>query len=416
MQRYSRLAILLHWTLALALAFQISLGWGLEGLGAHGFAAFQLHKSVGITILVLTLARVAVRYWKPRPAPLEGGFTGGLAKAVHVGLYAFMLGGPLTGWALVSTAKVKVPTLLFGTIPLPHLPLPHGSHEAFENAHGLLAWIGIALVLLHVVGALRHHVLMRDGLIYRMVPTRSLALMLALIALVPVGLVLGKAVLPAAPAKTIPVDVADNAVAPANAAAPVPASVMTEADAVNAAPAAENAVEAKVENPIGPPPLWTVQPGGKLGFSVVNSGDTIKGGFSRWTAAIAMDPDHPETADLAVEIDLASASVGDPTQDGMLAGEEFFGVSAHPTATFKAKGAQKTGPNSYSAKGILTLKGASKPQTIRFALSGAGLKRKVSGAASVTRAAFDVGNGESSGGLTPNVVVAFSFEAVGKAK
>jgi cytochrome b561/polyisoprenoid-binding protein YceI len=415
MQRYSQLAILLHWTLACALAFQISLGWGLENLGAHGFAAFQLHKSIGITILVLTLARIGVRYWKPRPAPLEGGFNGALAKTVHVGLYAFMLGGPLTGWALVSTAKVKVPTLIFGTIPLPHLPLAHASHELFENAHGLLAWIGIALVLLHVAGALRHHVLIRDGLIYRMVPTRSLAFMLALIALIPLGLVLGKAVLPTMPAKAEPEERAVNAVEPANAAGPA----VAEPDVVDAAPAAEatdNAAEVQIAAAVGPPPVWAVQPGGRLGFSVVNSGDVISGGFSRWTAAITMDPDHPETADLAVDIDLASASVGDPTQDGMLAGDEFFGIAAHPTAKFTARGAEKTGPNAYRAKGTLTLKGVSRPQTIRFSLAGDGLRRKVSGTASIARAAFGVGNGDSSGGLTPDVAVTFRFDAVGKAK
>ncbi|MDI1296568.1 MAG: cytochrome b, partial [bacterium] len=172
MQRYSLIAIILHWAIAALLAFQIAVGWALEDLGARGFALFQLHKSVGISILALTLVRIAARFWKPRPAKLEGGWQGALAQGVHGGLYAFMLGAPLTGWALVSTAKVKVPTLIFGTIPLPHLPLPMGAHGLAANSHGLIAWLGIALVLLHVAGALRHHVLMRDGLIWRMVPGR----------------------------------------------------------------------------------------------------------------------------------------------------------------------------------------------------------------------------------------------------
>ncbi|WP_070156155.1 YceI family protein [Sphingobium phenoxybenzoativorans] len=411
MERYSRIAIILHWTIAALLAFQISLGWGLEEAGARGFAAFQLHKSIGISILVLTLARIAVRYWKPRPAPMEGGLTGALAKAVHLGLYVFMLGGPLTGWALVSTAKVTVPTLIFGTIPLPHLPLPHGVHEAAENAHGLIAWIGIALFLLHVAGALRHHVLMRDGLIYRMVPARSLGMMLALIAAIPAGLFLGKAILPKGVAASAPAAVADNA---------AEAVDMAEANASDAAAGniveavADNAAQAAEEAPAGPPPVWTVQPGGKIGFSVTNDSDTIAGGFSRWTADIVMDPDHPETASISVDIDLASASVGDPTQTSMLAGDEFFGVAAHPRAKFVAKGAEKTGANSYRAKGTLTLKGVSKPQAIRFTLSGTGLKRKVEGTGTIARAAFGVGNGDSSGGLAPNVSLTFAFDAAGK--
>lgn len=198
MPRYSRIAILLHWLIAAAIAFQISLGWGMTSLGSRGFAMFQLHKSVGITILLLTLIRIAVRFWKPRPAALEGGFNGLLAKTVYASLYVFMLGAPLTGWAMVSGSTRNIPTLLFGTAPLPRLPVPRGTHELFEGAHSAIVWLGVALFLLHVAGALRHHLQLRDGLIYRMTPVRSLGVLLALIALIPAGLALGKAVLPAA--------------------------------------------------------------------------------------------------------------------------------------------------------------------------------------------------------------------------
>lgn len=407
MPRYSLVAIILHWAIAALLAFQISVGWALEDLGARGFALYQWHKSVGITILGLTLLRIVVRYWKPRPAKLEGGWQGALASGVHFGLYAFMLGAPLSGWALVSTAKVKVPTLLFGVLPLPHLPLPASAHELAEGGHGLIAWLGIALFLLHVAGALRHHFLIRDGLIWRMIPGRSTALLIILPALMLLGLVVGKAILPA-PAAKVAAPVAaseasqapaasENIAEPANIAAPAPDI------------AAANVTEAAPEAPPAPPPAWTVQPGGKIGFSVGNDGQTISGSFAKWTAAIVMDPDHPETADIKVTIDMASASVGDAYQDGMLPGDEFFAVAAHPTATFTAKGAEKSGANAYRATGTLSLKGVAKPQTIRFTLSGDGATRKVSGTATIARAAFGVGNGESSGGLAPQVALTFAF-------
>ena len=409
MPRYSLVAIILHWAIAALLAFQISVGWALEDLGARGFALYQWHKSVGITILGLTLLRIVVRYWKPRPARLEGGWQGALASGVHFGLYAFMLGAPLSGWALVSTAKVKVPTLLFGVLPLPHLPLPASAHELAEGGHGLIAWLGIALFLLHVAGALRHHFLIRDGLIWRMIPGRSTALLIILPALMLLGLVVGKAILPA-PAAKVAAPVAaseasqapaasENIAEPANIAAPAPDI------------AAANVTEAAPEAPPAPPPAWTVQPGGKIGFSVGNDGQTISGSFAKWTAAIVMDPDHPETADIRVTIDMASASVGDAYQDGMLPGDEFFAVAAHPIATFTAKGAEKSGANAYRATGTLSLKGVAKPQTIRFTLSGDGATRKVSGTATIARVAFGVGNGESSGGLAPQVALTFAFTA-----
>ncbi|MES2157523.1 MAG: YceI family protein [Pseudomonadota bacterium] len=402
MQRYSLTAIILHWAIAALIAFQISVGWALEGLGARGFSLYQLHKSVGILILALTLVRVAVRYWKPRPAKLEGGWQGALASGVHLGLYAFMIAGPLTGWALVSTAKVKVPTLIFGAIPLPHLPLPASVHGLAESSHGLIAWIGIALVALHVAGALRHHFLMRDGLIWRMVPGRSTALLIGLPALILVGFLAGRAILPGA--------------APASVAAPAPAAPEPIAEPANVAEAtpdnaAVNAIAEPVEEAAGPPPTWTVQPGGRIGFSVGNDGETISGSFGKWTAAIVMDPDHPVSADIKVTIDMASASVGDAYKDGMLPGDEFFGVAAHPTATFTAKGAERTGPNAYRTKGMLSLKGVSKAQSIRFTLTGEGPTRKVSGSATIARASFGVGNGDSSTGLAPQVALTFAFTA-----
>jgi cytochrome b561/polyisoprenoid-binding protein YceI len=407
MPRYSRIAIFLHWTIAALLAFQIAVGWGLEDLGARGFHLYQWHKSVGMLILALTLVRVAVRLTKPRPPKSEGGWQGALATGVHVGLYAFMLGAPLTGWALVSTAKVKVPTLLFGVLPLPHLPLPASAHEWAENGHGLIAWIGIALFALHVAGALRHHFLMRDGLIWRMIPGRSPALLVLLPALLLVGFVAGRAILPAGGKESAP--------APAAAPAVNEAEAVEDAAPVNAAAAdngaAANVSEAAPEKPVGPPPAWTVQPGGRIGFSVGNGDETISGSFSKWTAKIVMDPDHPESADIAVTIDVASASVGDAYKDGMLPGDEFFAAAAHPTATFTAKGAQATGPGRYKASGTLSLKGVTKPQTIRFTLSGSDAARKVAGSATVARASFGVGNGDSSTSLGPQVAVTFAFSA-----
>src|SRR5687768_367402 len=171
-QRYSWGAIVLHWAIALALAFQLALGFSMPK-DERGFALFQLHKSVGITILLLSLARLAWRLTHRPPPAVEGGFQGFLAKAVHTLLYGFMIGMPLTGWAVVSTSPIEVPTLFWGAISWPHLPLPGGLNEAFEETHEILAWIGVSLIALHVAGALRHQFLLRDGLLRRMGPGGS---------------------------------------------------------------------------------------------------------------------------------------------------------------------------------------------------------------------------------------------------
>lgn len=372
--------------------------------GVEGFGLFQLHKSLGITILVLSVLRLGWRLAHPRPAPVESGPAHAAAQAVHVGFYAFMVLAPLTGWALVSTAAVKVPTVLFGMVPLPHLPLGPGLGEVSESAHELLAWVGIALFSLHVAGALRHEILMRDRLLERMAP-RGNRLLGALLALGMVGLGLAAFfTIGSDTQKPTP----DRAVQEAPAPAPVvqPSEVASPAEEASAPPETQEA---------GPVPTWTIQPGGRLGFAVGN-GDAgqIEGSFSNWQGRIAFDPERPEKADIRITVDLASASVGDATQDGMLAGEEFFAADRFGKAVFAASSARKTGTDRYSASGTLQLKGMTLPQTISFRLSGEGLKRKVQGNATIARTAYGIGEGSAAEGLDPKVAVSFSFNATGK--
>ncbi|HWV61412.1 MAG TPA: cytochrome b/b6 domain-containing protein, partial [Sphingopyxis sp.] len=171
-QRYSYTAITLHWLIALLLALQIALGWALEGNNSPElFARYQLHKSIGITILLLSIARLAVRLFTPRPPASEGpAWTRALAGTVHWLFYLVMILGPLTGWLLVSTARVQVPTLLYGILPWPHLPVGRSWHEPAESIHGAMAWIAIGLFLLHIAGALRHQWLLGKPELQRMIP------------------------------------------------------------------------------------------------------------------------------------------------------------------------------------------------------------------------------------------------------
>jgi len=197
---------------------------------------------------------------------------------------------------------------------------------------------------------------------------------------------------------------------------PIPDAEPTAAASEEAAePEAAKEPAAAASAEPGPPPVWTIQPGGSLRFSVGNGGDTISGSFAQWGGSIAFDPDNPASADIKIDVDLASASVGDGTQDGMLKGAEYFATDRFATATFRASSARKTGANSYTAQGTLSLKGVSKPQSISFRLTGSGMKRHVEGTASIARAPFDLGMGSTGGELDSNVAVSFSFDATGKA-
>jgi cytochrome b561/polyisoprenoid-binding protein YceI len=405
-QRYSWGAIVLHWAIALALAFQLALGFSMPK-DERGFALFQLHKSVGITILLLTLVRLAWRLTHRPPPAVEGGFQGFLAKAVHTLLYVFMVGMPLTGWAVVSTSRIQVPTLLWGAIPWPHLPISNALHDLAEESHEILAWIGIALIALHVAGALRHQFLIKDGLLRRMGPGGSAwAAGLLALAVVAVYFATGMKI-----AGDVVAAGGYNAV---QAQAPEESRVPLEAPTAMPTPEAEE-TEAADEETAGPPPVWTIQPGGRLGFVVTSGSDSYRGSFSDWNGAIRFDPENPETADIRITIRLASASLGDATMDETLQGAEFFASAANPAATWRSTSVRRTGPNRYSASGTLSLKGASRPQSLTFTLSGEGLRRRIEGSASIDRTAFGIGTGETGAGLGNSVALNFAFDAVGRA-
>ena len=148
--RYSRVAIALHWLTAAAFAFQIGLGWQLGGPnGPQTFAAFQLHKSVGITILLLTLARLAWRLTHRPPALPDLPAIERLgASAVHTLFYIFLICLPLSGWLIVSSSKVAIPTFLYGAIPWPHFPVvatlapaaKESVNQTAGTAHELMVW------------------------------------------------------------------------------------------------------------------------------------------------------------------------------------------------------------------------------------------------------------------------------------
>ena len=178
--RYSTVAIALHWAIALALVVQIVLGWRIgDADGATRSAILQLHKTVGVAILLLTLARFAWRRINP-PPPTDSSLTP-LEKLashwVHVGFYSALLALPLTGWALVSVQRIGAMKLV-GGVRWPDFPLvtrlPGPVQDLLadlaDKAHTALVWVMFALLALHLLGALKHHFLSKDATVSRMAP------------------------------------------------------------------------------------------------------------------------------------------------------------------------------------------------------------------------------------------------------
>lgn len=171
--RYSRVAVWLHWIIALLIVLNLLLGFYHEEFDRPVRSAMMnIHKATGLTILVLTLVRIAWRLGhRPPPFdPLMKRWEIGLARLVHWLFYALLIALPLSGWLVVSTSGRE--TSYFGLFEVAPLPVTRedDAHELMEEVHEYLAYSMLGLLALHVGGALKHHLGGHHHLIGRMAP------------------------------------------------------------------------------------------------------------------------------------------------------------------------------------------------------------------------------------------------------
>lgn len=405
--RYSRGAIGLHWLTAACFAFQIGLGWQMTGPRGPGtFGAFQLHKSVGITILLLTLARLGWRFLfraPPYPASLRSAEKV-LAQIIHAGFYLLLVGIPLSGWLIVSSSKIPVQTLLYGTIPWPHVPgasTLDPARKALVNqvaagTHVTLVWLALAAILLHVAGALKHQLFEHGDYLGRMapLPRRSLTGAALLIPALLIGLTaLGWTLhIGARPSESAPPTVERQ---------PVPAPSVGAPPAV-VQPVAQPTAKSDQTQPAKTPPaaatepsIWTVRTAeSALHFHTAWSQGPVDGGFGSWRAAIRFDPDALARSSVTVTIDMASVTAANSDQQSALPQNDWFAVGTYPTATWQATAIRHLGGDRYRAEGRLSLRGISRPLPLDFTLKIAGDAATMHGTAKIDRTMFGVGQDE----------------------
>ena len=174
--RYSKVAIGLHWTIAILIISLLIAGLLMtQDWMPQRFKIYQWHKSLGIVVLLLSVFRLIWRLTHKPPA-LPGGMKGWeviAAKITHVGFYALMIGVPLLGWAMVSASTLPIENKLFYLIPLPDMPGVTASEAAADRLkllHEIGAKLIILLLVLHIGGALKHHFIAKDGTLARMIP------------------------------------------------------------------------------------------------------------------------------------------------------------------------------------------------------------------------------------------------------
>lgn len=390
-ERYSTVAIVLHWVIAIAIGSMMFLGENMKMADGTPIEwMYQLHKSIGITILVLTIARVLWRLMNPPPAPSDGlkAHEKALSHGVHIGFYALLILLPLTGWLLVSLSPFAIATVLFGAISWPHLPVLPGlaleTREAWYptavNAHFILSRAMIVLWALHVIGAIKHEFGSEEGVLKRMIP----------------GL-FGKTAAPRAPSR--------GAISAFGASAlffGLVAGAPIAAQALNGSAAAPEATIANQN--------WTVDTDDSfIRFEGTYNGAPFSGSFDKWSAAIAYDPANPEAVEASVSVETGSANTGEQLYDSTISQTEWFDVGQFPSATVTVSGAEIGQDGSFTSNATLSIKGVDVPVAIDYTLSEDGDAVIMAGTATLLRTALNLGLSTDPQGTTVGNEVAVSI-------
>jgi cytochrome b561 len=177
MLRYSRTAILFHWLIALLIIGAFTLGLvmtDIPGFTPAKLRYYSWHKWAGVTVMLLAVLRLLWRL-KHRPPALPAtmpAWQRGAAHGLHRLLYVFIFAVPLSGY--FYTLAAGVPVVWFGLFKLPVLIAKDPALAAsLKNVHYWLTMSMAALVALHVLAALKHAIIDRDGTMRRMLPGRS---------------------------------------------------------------------------------------------------------------------------------------------------------------------------------------------------------------------------------------------------
>jgi cytochrome b561 len=169
----------LHWLVAVLVVGLLAIGftmvWLVTDLGSK-FQLYQLHKSFGVLVFVLVGVRLVWRSVNPAVPALPGGlrpWERRAARLTHGSFYVLLLLMPVTGWVTASASPLGIPTIVFGLFELPNPIVPNREVEAVMSVvHGILAVLLVLLLALHVSAALKHHFVLGDDVLVRMLPGR----------------------------------------------------------------------------------------------------------------------------------------------------------------------------------------------------------------------------------------------------
>ncbi len=326
-QQWTRLAVALHWLVAVLILFNIVLGVVAEemAMSPAKLNVFIWHKSIGLSVLALVGLRLCWRYAHPPPeAPASlTTFERRASSSVHFALYGLIVAVPLTGWWLNSVANF--PFRWFGLFEVPAIAAPSETQEEWaEAAHVWLAWGMAAIVAAHIGAALKHHLINRDEVLRRMWPARAGRWSMALLVV------------------ALPLLVWWQVSSLADSASIVTGGQASQTD--------ERALSGEAQR-------WQMlTDSSRLGFIASYDDVPVEGVFRRFDADLRFDPDDLKSSGFDVTIAIASLDTASSDRDEMIRDDTWFFVERFPKARFVTRSIQAIGPQRYQADASLRIR------------------------------------------------------------
>lgn len=382
--RYGSVAKFFHWLTALLILSAIPLGMIANDLAhqirspafdgsletiSRVFLLFSLHKTIGVAVFFTALLRIIWAITQPKPGLLhpDRKLEAWAAETVHWMLYGSLVLVPLSGWVEHAATSGFAPIWWSFGQDLPLVPKSESLAHVFAVLHVILGRVLIIALLLHIAGALKHHVIDRDATLRRMLP--------------------GGADLPQPPehvASSAPVITALVLwIATLGAGVALGVTSFGHQTEQQAAPALAAPLQQVASG-------WEVQTG-TLGISITQMGSQISGSFTDWTAAINFDNTAAVGPAGNVEVTIAIASFDLGTVSAQAMGADFFDNATYPTALFKAE-IEKLN-DGYQAIGTLTIRDKVLPLTLPFSLNFEEDEATMTASTSLNRLDFDIGRG-----------------------
>ncbi|MFK7887753.1 MAG: cytochrome b/b6 domain-containing protein [Gammaproteobacteria bacterium] len=364
---YTATAKLLHWLVAGAIVLQFVLAKLAERAAdadqtVRVLGLLANHKSVGMTILALAIARVLWRITHTAP-PLPAHMPRwqiGASHFSHAVLYGMIFAIPVSGWLMSSASAYSVSWFNLFTFPdlvAPDKDLKH----LFEDIHEWLAKALFVVALIHILAAFKHALFDKDGILRRISSAPTISAFLVVIAAGVMGLT-------------------GVGTAPKPAAAP---KAQTQTTAPSEVTAAASTL-----------PLWNIdQEASRIEFDGDQAGAAFSGQWRKFEARIQFDADALDNARFDVTIDTISADTGDEERDTTMADAAWFDSENYATARYQAASFRQTDAG-YEAAGQLLIKTRSVATPLAFTVTREGERITLIGNATLDRLAYGLGSGE----------------------